>query len=336
MWICPICKQSKRLDKVCARCGFDMRADFLELRTVTPVRENDRNTLNECINQEAERKLHEALARDLKRYEKEREEWEKKVAEEQARLERERKAKEEQARLEREQKAKEERARLERERKAKEEQARLEREQKAKEERARLEREQKAKEERARLERERKAKEEQARLERERKAKEEQALLEQKRETRINQAYRKQREDLEKKIKSRRKWLLGIFAAVVVCPFIPLSATRYTGIVLACVGMILAALQRVRVDTYKHLTDVKWKEQELRSLIVTQEKKIKSRQTWLFWLVIATVPCFIFTPMIPAGACLIVADIVLAWCCAVPRGIRKCLVAAVNEGENGT
>ena len=271
MWICPICKQSKRLDKVCARCGFDMRADFLELRTVTPVRENDRNTLNECINQEAERKLHEALARDLKRYEKEREEWEKKVAEEQARLER-----------------------------------------------------------------ERKAKEEQARLERERKAKEEQALLEQKRETRINQAYRKQREDLEKKIKSRRKWLLGIFAAVVVCPFIPLSATRYTGIVLACVGMILAALQRVRVDTYKHLTDVKWKEQELRSLIVTQEKKIKSRQTWLFWLVIATVPCFIFTPMIPAGACLIVADIVLAWCCAVPRGIRKCLVAAVNEGENGT
>ncbi len=297
MWICPICKQSKRLDKVCARCGFDMRADFLELRTVTPVRENDRNTLNECINQEAERKLHEALARDLKRYEKEREEWEKKVAEEQARLERERKAKEEQARLEREQKAKEERARLERERKAKEEQARLERE---------------------------------------RKAKEEQALLEQKRETRINQAYRKQREDLEKKIKSRRKWLLGIFAAVVVCPFIPLSATRYTGIVLACVGMILAALQRVRVDTYKHLTDVKWKEQELRSLIVTQEKKIKSRQTWLFWLVIATVPCFIFTPMIPAGACLIVADIVLAWCCAVPRGIRKCLVAAVNEGENGT
>ena len=284
MWICPICKQSKRLDKVCARCGFDMRADFLELRTVTPVRENDRNTLNECINQEAERKLHEALARDLKRYEKEREEWEKKVAEEQARLER----------------------------------------------------EQKAKEERARLERERKAKEEQARLERERKAKEEQALLEQKRETRINQAYRKQREDLEKKIKSRRKWLLGIFAAVVVCPFIPLSATRYTGIVLACVGMILAALQRVRVDTYKHLTDVKWKEQELRSLIVTQEKKIKSRQTWLFWLVIATVPCFIFTPMIPAGACLIVADIVLAWCCAVPRGIRKCLVAAVNEGENGT
>ena len=124
---------------------------------------------------------------------------------------------------------------------------------------------------------------------------------------------------------------------MVVCLFIPLDATIFTGgILLFYVGMPLGASQCVCNGTYKCMPDVKWKEQELRSLIATQEKKIKRGQTWLFWFVIATVLCFVYTPMIPAGACLIVADIVLCCCCAVPYNVRKRLIAAVNEGENGT
>ena len=110
----------------------------------------------------------------------------------------------------------------------------------------------------------------------------------------------------------------------------------FTGSMLFVVGMLLGALQCVCKGIYKCMPDVEWKEQELRSLIATQEKKIKRGLTWVFWVAIATVLCCVYTPMYPAGVCLIFADIVLCCCCAVPYNVRKRLIEAVNEGENGT
>lgn len=53
MWVCPICGQIKPLDQPCARCGFDMRADFLNLRTVTPVPRADVDKWLTCVSADA-------------------------------------------------------------------------------------------------------------------------------------------------------------------------------------------------------------------------------------------------------------------------------------------
>lgn len=188
MWVCPICGQIKPLDQPCVRCGFDMRADFLNLRTIAPVPQDDAKKRQVCVNAEKVRSEQERQERERKaREEHERQERERKAREEHERQERERKASEERERQERERKAREERERLERERKEKIEQERCEREEKRK---SRMQMiapqlgrmaEQKEKKEQEELEWQQKllqqAREDRERLTRERKAREEQACF---------------------------------------------------------------------------------------------------------------------------------------------------------------
>ena len=188
MWVCPICGQIKHLDQPCVRCGFDMRADFLNLRTIAPVPQDDAKKRQVCVNAEKVRSEQERQERERKaREEHERQERERKAREEHERQERERKASEERERQERERKAREERERLERERKEKIEQERREREEKRK---SRMQMiapqlgrmaEQKEKKEQEELEWQQKllqqAREDRERLTRERKAREEQACF---------------------------------------------------------------------------------------------------------------------------------------------------------------
>ena len=175
MWVCPICGQIKPLEQPCVRCGFDMRTDFLNLRTIAPVPQDDAKKRQVCVSDEKVRS------------EQERQERERKAREEREREERERKAREERERQERERKAREERERLERERKEKKEQERREREEKRK---SRMQMiipqlgrmaEQKEKKEQEELEWQQKllqqAREDRERLTRERKAREEQACF---------------------------------------------------------------------------------------------------------------------------------------------------------------
>lgn len=64
LWICPICGNYISLDKACSRCGFDMRTDYLALRTVAPVPEDDVDKRQACFNAEYAQKKQESIEQE--------------------------------------------------------------------------------------------------------------------------------------------------------------------------------------------------------------------------------------------------------------------------------
>lgn len=62
--ICPICGNYISLDKACSRCGFDMRTDYLALRTVAPVPEDDVDKRQACFNAEYAQKKQESIEQE--------------------------------------------------------------------------------------------------------------------------------------------------------------------------------------------------------------------------------------------------------------------------------
>ena len=334
MWVCPICGQIKPLEQPCVRCGFDMRTDFLNLRTIAPVPQDDAKKRQVCVSDEKVRSEQERQERERKaREEREREERERKAREEREREERERKAREERERQERERKAREERERLERERKEKKEQERREREekrksrmqmiipqlgrmaeQKEKKEQEELEWQQKllqqAREDRERLTRERKAREEQERLKQKKEAEGKQESLnepkgakeERERRERVRKSYEVleiQLSTLEEMINKRWKWLI-VFLPIVIVSFIMAfhsridAALSFSGVLLLT-EIILALIQLVQCQIYKRWPSGMWEEQERCRQLEVLEKKIKNKWKWLAGLVPATVLCVAYS-----------------------------------------
>ena len=122
MWKCPICNNEEKSEYICQKCGYDVRKDFVRLRTVQPVPVKDAEEYIKRISEfdekerqkamEAARTLLEAIKKEKeKQAEAERNAEEVRKAEETRKVEEARKA-------EAERKAAEEKLRCEEEAKA--------------------------------------------------------------------------------------------------------------------------------------------------------------------------------------------------------------------------